>query len=337
VTPDPTPPLPPKPSAPKAELLAFALSLLWLGALVGAFRVLGDGGRTLAESLGLVVVALAVFLPIALIWLAVLVLRAARQMRDEARRLHLAVEAMRQGWLREQQAAGRALDPTMARKLDEIAQTQRQTEETLALFSTRRVPPPPALHPAERTAPPDARPDAAPGTEGAQSALALGATVAAAPPLQPDIFLRALNFPESETDEEGFEALRLALTDHATAQLLRAAQDVLTALSQEGIFMDDLRPDQARPEVWRAFAAGMRGPSIAALGGVRDRSCLALTAGRMRSDPAFREAAHRFLRAFDLRFAWFEGQASDGDIARFARTRSARAFMLLGRVTGMFG
>ena len=330
MTPDPAPPLPPKPAAPKAELLAFALSVLWLGLLVGAFRVLGDGGRTLADALGLVVVALAVFLPIALIWLAVLVLRAARQMRDEAQRLHLAVDAMRQGWLREQQAAGRALEPTMARKLDEIAQTQRQTEETLALFSTRRAPPLTTPAPAPEKAPP-------PGPDGAQSALALGAPLAAAAPLPPDIFLRALNFPESETDEEGFEALRRALADHPTAQLLRAAQDVLTALSQEGIFMDDLRPDQARPEVWRAFAAGMRGPAIAPLGGLRDRSCLALTAGRMRSDPAFREAAHRFLRAFDLRFAWFEAQASDGDIARFARTRSARAFMLLGRVTGMFG
>lgn len=313
-----------------AEVLAFVLSLMWLGALVAAFRLLGGQGMAIADTLGLVVVALAVFLPIALIWLAVLVLRAASQMRNEAQRLHLAVEAMRRGWLREQQAAGRALEPTVERKLDEIAQTQRQTEATLTLFTTRRAMPP-ASHPGMKPT------QGTPPSDSAQRALALGAPAQGETPIGPEVFLRALNFPESETDTEGFEALRHALADHATAQLVRAAQDVLTALSQEGIFMDDLRPDQARPEVWRAFAAGMRGPSIAALGGVRDRSCLALTAGRMRSDPAFREAAHRFLRAFDLRFAWFEAQASDGDIARFARTRSARAFMLLGRVTGMFG
>jgi hypothetical protein len=124
-----------------AEVLAFVLSLMWLGALVAAFRLLGEQGMAIADSLGLVVVALAVFLPIALIWLAVLVLRAASQMRNEAQRLHLAVEAMRRGWLREQQAAGRALEPTVERKLDEIAQTQRQTEATLTLFTTRRAMP----------------------------------------------------------------------------------------------------------------------------------------------------------------------------------------------------
>ena len=101
--------------------------------------------------------------------------------------------------------------------------------------------------------------------------------------------------------------------------------------------MDDLHPDRARPEIWRAFALGARGAQVAPLGGVRDRSCLALTAARMRADPAFRDAAHRFLRAFDRRFAVFEARATDAEIARFAETRTARAFMLLGRVTGIFG
>ncbi|MEZ5750752.1 MAG: hypothetical protein R3D60_01910 [Paracoccaceae bacterium] len=57
----------------------------------------------------------------------------------------------------------------------------------------------------------------------------------------------------------------------------------------------------------------------------------------MRSDLVFRDAAHRFLRSFDKQFARFEEQATDAEIARFAETRSARAFMLLGRVTGIFG
>ncbi len=34
--------------------------------------------------------------------------------------------------------------------------------------------------------------------------------------------------------------------------------------------MDDLRPDRAKPEVWRKFAKGERGRTIAGLGGVRD-------------------------------------------------------------------
>ncbi len=100
--------------------------------------------------------------------------------------------------------------------------------------------------------------------------------------------------------------------------------------------MDDLNPDRARPEFWRKFAKGERGRAIAPLGGIRDRSSLALTAGRMRHDPIFRDAVHHFLRRFDQVFSGFEETATDEDIARLANTRTARAFMLLGRVTGTF-
>lgn len=307
------------------ELLAFLLSLAWLVALVAAFRVLGQQGMRISDTLGLVVVALAVFLPVALIWMAVLVLRAARDMRDESLRLQASVEGMRRGWIREQQAAGLALRPTVEEKLDEIAASQKAAEERMAMFHTRRAPT--RLATSEDPAPQD----------GTQPVLALENPSPAPEPLPPADFIRALNFPETEADEEGFAALRRALGDHGTAILVRAAQDVLTTLAQEGIYMDDLRPDRARPEVWRAFALGARGSEVAALGGIRDRSCLALTYARMRSDPGFREAAHRFLRAFDRRFTVFEASASDGEIAQFAETRSARAFMLLGRVTGIFG
>ena len=117
---------------------------------------------------------------------------------------------------------------------------------------------------------------------------------------------------------------------------VQAAQDVLTLLSQDGIYMDDLRPDMARPELWRRFAKGERGRTIAALGGVRDRSSLALAAGRMKQDPIFRDAAHHFLRLFDKGFSKFEKTATDAEISDLAGTRTARAFMLLGRVTGTF-
>ena len=136
--------------------------------------------------------------------------------------------------------------------------------------------------------------------------------------------------------EEGFAALRKAMRDRETAKLVQAAQDILTLLSQDGIYMDDLRPDRARPEVWRQFAQGARGRAVAPLGGVRDRSSLALSAGRMKQDPIFRDAAHHFLRRFDKTIAEFEKGASDGEISAMADTRTARAFMLLGRCAGTF-
>ncbi|WP_417587669.1 hypothetical protein [Pararhodobacter oceanensis] len=319
------------------EVLAFVLSLVWLVMLATAFRVLGLQGRQISDTLGLIVVVLAVFLPIALIWLAVLVLRAARDMRDESKRLHLTVESMRRGWIRDQQAAGLALKPTVEEKLDEIAAAQRNHETALAMFSTRRVPLGSRLP--RPGSPGNARAEGDDDGEGdsTQPVLALDNPLSLVAPVETDDFIRALHFPEDESDTAGFEALRRAMQNHAAAELIRAAQDVLTTLSQEGIYMDDLRPDRARPEIWRAFAQGARGREVAALGGIRDRSCLALTYGRMRSDPEFRDSSHRFLRAFDRQFAVFEAQASDGDIARFAETRSARAFMLLGRVTRIFG
>ncbi|MCB1328064.1 MAG: hypothetical protein KDK28_00725, partial [Maritimibacter sp.] len=151
-----------------------------------------------------------------------------------------------------------------------------------------------------------------------------------------DDLIRAINFPENAEDEAGFEALRRTLVDRRIATLIQAAQDVLTLLSQDGIYMDDLNPAPAAPEVWRRFAGGERGTTVAALGGISDRSSLALSAGRMKSDPAFRDAALHFLRRFDEVLSGFEPRMADTQVTRFATTRTARAFMLLARVTGTF-
>ena len=117
---------------------------------------------------------------------------------------------------------------------------------------------------------------------------------------------------------------------------MQAAQDVLTLLSEDGVYMDDLAPDLARPEIWRRFAEGERGREVAALGGIRDREALARTSSRMREDPIFRDAAHHFLRLYDKAIARFDAVATDAEILNFADTRSSRAFMLLGRVAGAF-
>ncbi len=216
----------------------------------------------------------------------------------------------------------------MARKLDEIAAAQRKTESALATFSsTRPAPPPRAV----------TQPETAQATDDDQVALPLGTPAEdIQPPLAHDDFVRALNFPETAEDKAGFAALRRAMKDRPTAQLVQASQDVLTLLSQDGIYMDDLRPDMARPEIWRRFAAGERGRQIATLGGIRDRSSLALTATRMRSDPIFRDAAHHFLRKFDRMISEFAQTATDAEISDLSDTRTARAFMLMGRVAGTF-
>lgn len=157
------------------------------------------------------------------------------------------------------------------------------------------------------------------------------------PPLAVPDFLSALNFPQSAEDTDGFRALRLALRHPPSVPLIQAAQDVLTLLSQIGLYVDDLQPDHAHPDLWRRFfAEGERGGAMAALGGVRDTDALLTCANLMRDDPVFRDATHHFLRRFELLLAARIGDLSDSDLIRLADTRSARAFMLLGRAAGIF-
>ena len=296
-------------------MLAFLLSLGWLGFVVLVLAVLAGRGQGPAEALGLMVVALAVALPVVVIWLSVLVLRTVAALHAQALRIEAAVDRLR----RNAEAAAQAPPPVPP---------DPDPEAALALFVSRRE----AQRRRETGRHETGRPDAA-----GQAGLALDPPPPAAAPLDGDSLIRALDFPRDARDASGFDLLRRALHDPGSAELIRAAQEVLSGLAAEGIETRDLNPDRARPEVWRAFAQGARGAAVAGLGGVRDRSVLALTGGRMRADPAFREAAHRFLRAFDRRLAAFEAEASDAQLVRLAETRAARAFMILGRVTGIFG
>jgi hypothetical protein len=310
------------------DLIAIGVGLLWL-AMVGLFFAFADRSGSGGGGLGMVMVLVAIFLPLALIWVAAITSRSARAMRLEAARLQASVDAMRQALATQ----GAATRPSVERRLDEIATAAKQAESAIVSFTSRREGDMAHAKSALRAAVPS---PSLPASDE-QQALALGTpSEALAIPISVADFILALNFPDSQDDREGINALRRALDDRATAKLIRAAQDTLTLLGQDGIYMDDLRPDRARPEVWRRFAHGERGKTIAALGGVRDRSSLALSAGRMRQDTIFRDASHHFLRQFDRALTEFEKNASDQDIAALADTRTARAFMLLGRVSGTF-
>ena len=309
-----------------AELIALALSVLWIVGTGLFFLILppAASAEDSIDSLRVVMIVMAVFLPVAMIWVAAVAARSARVMREESRRLQLAVDGLRRVYIADREAKGGTPGPTVEKKLNEIAQTARKTETALATFASSR----PRAQGAP--APGRAETDDQPRLELGTPAEEIG------PRLSTTDFLRALNFPDDAEDTAGFAALRRALKDRSAKQLVQASQDVLTLLSQDGIYMVDLRPDRARPEVWRRFAQGERGRTVSTLGGVRDRSSLALTAGRMREDTIFRDAAHHFLRLFDQMLARFEPDASDEDLIALSETRSARAFMLLGRVTGTF-
>lgn len=310
------------------DVLAGVLSAVWL---VSTFAYFWRGAAQ-ENSAGRVLTVLVVLLPLVLIWASAITLRAVRALRAEARRLQASVDAMRQALAASQQAAA-APRPPVERRPDDIAPPARQGEAAQPGFASRRdtaATQPSANRKAALVSP---QPD--PAAEQITLPLGTPAEELRRPLTAPE-FVRALQFPENPDDKEGFRALRLALEDRELAKLIRAAQDVLTLLSQEGIYMDDLTPDRAHPDLWRRFAGGERGRAIAGLGGIRDRSSLTLTAARMREDAIFRDAAHHFLRSFDRSVAAFEKTASDADLADLSETRTARAFMVLGRVSGIF-
>jgi hypothetical protein len=290
--------------------------------LAGAAVVGGLGAALLAGLLGssvaISVICLCAGLAVALAGIAA---GSARRRREgEIATLRATADALRAT----QEAAAQAALKTAARTADQPAPK----------FSSRRDAraTPPQTGDGDGTGgPPE------PKAAEAQPSLALGgATDAATPSVAPDDLIRALNFPDGPDDTEGFRALRTALANPVAARAVRSAQDVLTLLAEDGIYMDDLPAERARVELWRRFAQGERGRAVGPIGGVRDRSSLALTAARMRADTIFRDAAHHFIRQFDRMLAEFEPGASDQQLSDLGATRTARAFMLLGRVMAIF-
>ncbi|CUX79727.1 MAG: Uncharacterized protein family (UPF0104) [Roseibaca calidilacus] len=301
----------------RGVLRALAIAVWLLAAAL--FLMLADYATM--DNVTLAMLAVGVFLPAVLISLVLLLAKAMSELRAESEHLQGSIDALRRSLLQRAEA-DTDLPRETAQKLERLSAQAEQTETRLTMFFSQRA----RMGRAEQ-----------PGQQAPQALLALaGFDTQPGEALAPATLIRALHFPEDENDTEGFTALRLALADARVAPLIKAAQDVLTRLAQEGIYMDDLRPDRARPEFWRAFAQGTRGALVAPLGGIRDRSCLALSSGRMRSDPEFRAAVHLFLREFDKVLSAFEPTADDAQIAALSDTRSARAFMLLGRVSGVF-
>ncbi|SDI87356.1 hypothetical protein [Aliiruegeria lutimaris] len=335
---DATRPPPEKGGLQAADWIALILSMVWFAGVAVFFLVLpepqADGGLDPAR---LVMTILAIVMPVALIWVGAMAVRSARLMRQESNRLQAAIDAMRHAYVSQAPQGASGVRLPLEQKLDEIARAQKKTEAALAHLTSVNTRAAAAMAKDPERAALTAPKKTETAQDSAQPALALGTPVEAlVEPISSEDFIRALNFPDDERDKEGFRALRLALKDRSSSALIRSAQDILTLLAEDGIYMDDLTPDRARPEIWRRFAEGERGRTIASLGGIRDRSSLALTAGRMRQDPVFRDCAHHFLRKFDTTFSSFGKDASDAEIAAFADTRSARAFMLIGRVSGTF-
>lgn len=331
------------PPSRRLEKVAVGLSVLWIAVAVGALFLFDGGG---VSSFAIVMLSTAIVLPLAVIWLFVFALRLTATINGNDARMRGAIDTLRRemAGLRTGElpdAASSADGDALARRLSGIVDTQKRIEAALTRLSgspQAQNPTPPAERPKPgRPARATTRPAQPAEPPAAQATRALDAAEEpTAPELEMDELISALQFPADAEDVEGFRALRRALQERRTAQLVTAAQDVLTLLSQDSVYMDDLNPEPHPPELWRRFAAGERSDSTAELGAISDETTLTPVAERMQNDMIFRDAVHHFLRLFDHRFSELVGEMSDAEIAAMMETRTGRAFMLLGRAAGTF-
>ncbi len=320
----------------QGDALAMAVAVGWV-VVMGIFFWLAWPDATAVDVFAvgrLVLVLIAVFVPAALILVMAASHRSVRNLRDELFEAQAGIDR-----IADAQAAHAALARALA---EQLTAAQPAAEQTPA------APPPPDVPPAAAEPPVTGFasrrevsrlivPRAAPQAPADQPALALdNPPDAVDPPIEHPDLIKALHFPDDENDNEGFAALRRALRDRNARKLVQASQDVLTLLSQNGIYMDDLRPEPVSADMWRRFAKGERGKPLDRLGGIRDQAYLSVLSTRMREDTIFRDSVHHFLRCFDQLLMTFEEYATDTDLLELAETRTSRAFMLLARATGTF-
>ncbi|SIQ16700.1 hypothetical protein SAMN05421641_104122 [Paracoccus thiocyanatus] len=286
----------------RLRVIGAVASLAWL-AVIGLWALFGSAGEE-AGAAGWLLWLVGAAMPLALVWLAVWSARGLLALRQEAEELRAILARM-------QDQPGQAAP---------VEPAPEPRPAAAPASSARRSPVPPAPRPSADTR---------------QAMLELDAPAAAR--LTPAELFHALNFPDGPEDYEAIRCLRLALADPGMARLIRAAQDVVTLLAGQGVYMDELAMAAADPVLWHRFATGARGGSVAELAVIRDEPALASAAALLRGDEVFRDVAHHFLRHFDRLLS---RQAQDGDpqlLAALAETRSGRAFMLLAQATGMLG
>jgi len=319
-----------------ALIIAIILTVTWALGIGIIFYIYPESARQLSYDQNLTaLIAVGLFLPLILIWIAALLSRSLYAMRNESIAMRKSIEKINKTLEVQIVEESETRDRWIQSQLAKIAAHMKQTDSHVSELADQ------ALEDRGKARPPRNKTALSRGSEGhrdkAQPNLPLpDDQTTSDEPITIRELIKALNFPDDAKDTEGFQVLQRAFNDHNTSQLLYSAQDVLTMLSEDGIYTDDLRIDKPAPTAWRSFAKGARGKEIAGLGMVRDRSALALAKSRLKNDSVFRETVLGFLTQFDTILTEFEKAAEDSELTQMGKTRSAVAFMLLGRLSGAF-
>ena len=144
------------------------------------------------------------------------------------------------------------------------------------------------------------------------------------------VMLRALNLANSENDSEGIEAVQTAMAKGGR-ELFVNTSSVLQKLASIGILTDELVPDFAPPNIWRAHAFGRADQFARSLGGFeRETHYLPRVARLLADDEPFRETSQAMVRQVRKLLESLVAVASDEEILTAVNSRSIRAFVLLG-------
>jgi hypothetical protein len=333
---------------PPAAAAALVAAAIWMAAVVGYAAGLFGSDEAQPGGLTAVVLLIASLLPVGMLLSVAAMARETAALRAEIAALRAAlgvarVEAPRDGPSPEAaraaadaaRAAAAETARALASRLDRLETALRAEAGADAPASGRVAPARPAPAPRPAAAPRGAD---APGPQAAAEGQAdLPFREASAAPVGWAQIARALDFPRDQSDAEGFAALRAAVADPQVAQLLQAAEDVLTLLAADGLHMEDLSPRETRLEDWRAYAEGARGAKAAAIGAIEDPDIVGRVRARVKRDAIFRDACLVFARRWaTLVQRLFRDLGEDPAMLALADSRSGRAFMLTARAMGAF-
>lgn len=326
----------------ESRMLPLALSAIWaLASLAYAMGYLMTEDR---PTLGFGQVVLAIFafaLPLLLIWGSHALIGAVAAERRKADRLEEGMEILYaemqaiKAALAERPEAAPVIAAAAPREPVEVpglARLSEQIDELNRMFA--ELPAPPAAEPVPSAAPRGGKKQKP--VEDAQPLLPMGEP-GDGDGLTRHELIAALNFPQDAKDQAGFAILKKARATREVAQVLQAAEDILTLLAQRGVYMDDLAYGSVPVKDWRGFARGERQGKVAGMASILDERVVGIARETVRTDPVFRDTSLHFQRRFDATLVAFCERASDAELAAFANTRTARAFVLLSAVSGAIG
>ncbi|MEM9097962.1 MAG: hypothetical protein AAGC79_05500 [Pseudomonadota bacterium] len=136
----------------------------------------------------------------------------------------------------------------------------------------------------------------------------------------------------------GSEAQPVAASDPILRRLVPLGRRLQSRLAEDGLYVQDLTPDQAAPEHWQSYAQGERNALLARdLSGISDPVAVALVRASVKGDAAFRLTSEAYVRVYQKLLDRTVAQDRNGaDLIALSETTGGRLFSLVGNVNGAF-